>query len=343
MEDPKRIIISRTDSIGDVILTLPLAGILKKTFPDAKLFFLGGSYTEAVIKACGHIDSFLNWDEISRAGTKEGASLLASVKADMIIHVFPRREIAIMARKAKIPYRLGTTNRLYHWGTCNRLVRLSRKRSDLHEAQLNIRLAAKLTGIKDIDLAEIGKLYGLNNTETLKNEFRELIDPGRKNIILHPKSKGSAREWGTDNYKNLVSLLPENKYKIFLSGTKAEEELLRPSGILDDEKVTNICGTMSLGQFIGFIQACDSLVAASTGPLHLAAALGKQAIGIYPPIRPMHPGRWAPLGENAAYLVKGGECNDCFAGGACTCMEEIAPIAVKKLLEKTELGFNVYN
>ena len=338
MKELKRIIISRTDSIGDVILTLPLAGILKKKYPDAKLIFLGRSYTEEVIKACVHIDSFLNWDEIIQPGLSEGTSVLASAGADMIIHVFPRREIALMAKQARIPYRLGTTNRLYHWGYCNMLVRLSRKKSSLHEAQLNIKLAASVTGVSNMDLPEIGKLYGLQQTAPLKNEFKALIDPGRKNIILHPRSKGSAREWGVHNFIQLIDMLPDDGYKIFISGTREEGDLLEPTGIFESTKVTNICGMMSLGEFMSFIRECDSMVAASTGPLHIAAAVGIQAIGIYPPIRPMHPGRWAPLGPKARYLVKGGSCNDCVAGSKCTCMEEIMPQAVKKLLDQEIVG-----
>jgi len=338
MKDLKRIIISRTDSIGDVILTLPLAGILKRKYPRSKMVFLGRSYTEEVIAACKHIDSFLDWDEISRAGKQEGTSMLASEEADLIIHVFPRREIALMARKAMIPYRLGTTNRLYHWGNCNRLVSLSRRKSELHEAQLNIKLASGITGIKFLSLPEIGKMYGLNNTAPLNDDLKALIDPGRENIILHPKSQGSAREWGLGNFMKLIELLPEDRYKIFVSGTREEGELMGPSGIFEHAKVTNICGMMSLGQFMSFIRACGSLVAASTGPLHLAAALGIRAVGIYPPIRPMHPGRWAPLGPKASFLVKGKECNDCSSGSKCSCMEEIEPVSVKKLLEEEFVG-----
>ena len=61
---PKRIVISRTDSIGDVILTLPLAGILKKKFPDSKIIFLGNSYTEAIVRVSVYVDEFINWDEL---------------------------------------------------------------------------------------------------------------------------------------------------------------------------------------------------------------------------------------------------------------------------------------
>jgi len=71
-------------------------------------------------------------------------------------------------------------------------------------------------------------------------------------------------------------------------------------------------------------------VAASTGPLHLAAALGIKAIGIYPPIRPMHPERWAPIGEKATFLVKDKECDECRKQGPCHCMQEILPDKILK-------------
>lgn len=331
MNGNQRIIISRTDSIGDVILTLPLAGMLKKKLPGCELIFLGKSYTHDVIKACEHIDIFLDWDEIT--GNKDAVSLLRSVNAAMIIHVFPRREIARLAKKAGIPARMGTTNRLYHWGSCNKLIRLSRKRSSLHEAQLNIKLIGSLTGVSDIPLEKIPGLYGLTRVDPLESEFDKLIDPKRFNLILHPKSKGSAREWGLDNFKKLIRILPEDKFRIFISGTSDEAVIMKDSGILDDPRITDLTGKMTLAQLMSFIKTCDGLVAASTGPLHLAAALGSKAIGIYPPIKPMHPGRWAPLGQKASFLVQEKECSDCRKGGSCHCMKEISPEAVKMLLE----------
>ncbi|RYG01290.1 MAG: glycosyl transferase family 9, partial [Chitinophagaceae bacterium] len=42
---PENIIISRTDSIGDVVLTLPMAKIIKQQFPDCRIAFLGKEYT----------------------------------------------------------------------------------------------------------------------------------------------------------------------------------------------------------------------------------------------------------------------------------------------------------
>jgi heptosyltransferase-3 len=87
---------------------------------------------------------------------------------------------------------------------------------------------------------------------------------------------------------------------------------------------------LALPEFIAFIAAADGLVAGSTGPLHLAAALGRHALGLYPPIRPMHPGRWGPLGPHAEYLVfDRPDCQDCRAQpAACTCIKAILAVAV---------------
>jgi len=305
---------------------------LKKKLPDTELIFLGRSYTREVIEACEHIGSFINWDELSLQGKDQAADSLRLIKADMIIHVFPRKEIARLAKKASIPIRIGTTNRLYHWSNCNRLVRLSRRKSALHEAQLNLKLMDRLTGMGTIPLEDIPVLYGLSRTEPLEDQFSGLIDKDKFNLILHPKSKGSAREWGVDNFKKLISILPSEEFKIFISGTEAEGELLNDTGIFELHGIINMCGQMSLAQFMSFIKACDGLVAASTGPLHLAAALGITAIGIYPPIRPMHPGRWAPIGIKATYIVKEGECEECRDQGSCNCMTEISPVHIKEML-----------
>lgn len=62
----KRILISRTDNLGDVILTLPIAGILKKEIPGCYILFLGKKYTKPIIEACENVDEFIDWDEIKQ-------------------------------------------------------------------------------------------------------------------------------------------------------------------------------------------------------------------------------------------------------------------------------------
>ena len=315
-------IISRTDAIGDVVLTLPIAGVLKELYPDARILFLGRSYTEEVVKASEHIDGFINWDECKG---------LASFNADTIIHVFPNKHIARLAKKAHIKERIGTTNRIYHWWTCNRLVKLSRRHSPLHEAQLNLQLLRPLGAKDQYSLEEIAAYDGLTRLVSLPAEIAALIDPHRFNLILHPKSRGSAREWGLDNFRELIRLLPQEHFKIFITGTAAEGGLVQPL-FQEFPFLVNLTGRLSLSQLMSFFSRADGLIAASTGPLHLAAAVGIHAMGIYPPIRPMHPGRWAPIGPNAKVFVKEGECEDCRKSGNCHCMREIRAGMLKDYL-----------
>src|SRR5258705_12248945 len=117
-----RIIVSRTDRIGDVVLTLPLCGLLAEEL-SAEVLFLGRGYTAPVLEACPAVSQILDWDSVSAAGDEAQAKFLRDAGADTIVHVFPRKEVARAARRAGIARRIGTTHRIYHWWTCNSLVR----------------------------------------------------------------------------------------------------------------------------------------------------------------------------------------------------------------------------
>ncbi|MEZ5198599.1 MAG: glycosyltransferase family 9 protein [Bacteroidales bacterium] len=328
----KRIILSRTDSIGDVILTLPLAGILKKKMPEAEIYFLGRTYTRDVVETSKNVDYFIDWNEISKLTPEEQESRIETLKADVIIHVFPVKEIAFLAKKANIPLRIGATGRWYHYFACNKLVPLSRRNSGLHEAQLNLKLALPLTGTLEIDLYAIPDYYGFSKVLPLKEADQKRLNTTKFNLILHPKSKGSAREWGLENFARLIEILPKDKFEIFITGTKEEGELAKKDLLEKHSHIVDLTGQFSLKELIGFINGADGLVSASTGPLHIAAALGKHALGIYPPIRPMHPGRWAPLGKQADYFVADKTCSKCRKSNQCECMESISPELVKQKL-----------
>jgi ADP-heptose:LPS heptosyltransferase len=88
--------------------------------------------------------------------------------------------------------------------------------------------------------------------------------------------------------------------------------------------IQNAIGQFDLAQYISFIHACDALIAASTGPLHIAAALEKHAIGLYPPERPINPERWGPIGKKSVYFKGNGDY-----------MEGIGPEIIATYLDQT--------
>ena len=305
------------------MLTLPMTGILKKNFPSCRIFFLGKKYTKPVVDCCEHVDEFIDWDELSAQSQQEQIKFISSIDAETIVHVFPNIKIASLAKAAKIPERIGTGHRWFHWLSCNELPNIGRKKSNLHEAQLNVKLLAPLNLKTAYTLNELNNFCGFKNTKQLSGNFFALIDKQRKNVIIHPKSRGSAREWGLSNFARLIDKLPEDKFNIFISGTKEEGEMMKD--LIDKyPRIHDLTGKLTLPEFIAFIDSCDSFVAASTGPLHIAAALGKKTIGLYAPMRPIHPGRWAPIGKNASYLTLDRNCSDCRRSGNCKCIRNIS-------------------
>ena len=333
-EFPPTFLVSRTDAIGDVVLTLPVCGRLHQLFPGCRVVLVGRSYTAAVAAACPWVDGFLNLDDVQRLPKAEQVATLRQFGAAAIVHVFPNKLLARLAQKARIPVRIGTRSRWQHWLTCNRLVALSRRYSFLHEAQLNLQLLRPLGGAPATPLPAVVPLVYLEAPEPLAATWQQLLAqrrPGQLNLILHPRSRGSAREWGLANFGHLARLLHQAGHRVFITGTAAEgEELAGWQRENAPYLAADLTGQLSLPQLIAFIAAADGLVAGSTGPLHLAAALGRHALGLYPPIRPMHPGRWAPLGPHAEYLVfDKPDCQACRAQpAACICIRAIEPTAV---------------
>jgi heptosyltransferase III len=322
----RRIIISRTDSIGDVVLTLPVAGVLKEQNPDNRIIMLGRDYTRDIINLSMNVDEFVSWDYISTLTPAEQIQRMEELKADVIIHVFPRKRIARLAKKAQIPMRIGTTNRIYHWKYCNFMMMLSRKNSPFHEAQLNLMLLKPFGTHYIYNLDEIPKYYGLKKPESIAEDLKKLLSLTKFNLILHPKSKGSSRDWGIKNYIRLIEILPNDRFQIFITGTEEEGRVIKETIRFDNYKnVIDMTGKLTLRELISFINSCDGLIASSTGPLHIAAAFEKLTIGLYPPIRPMHPGRWAPLGNLSSFIVKNKKCSKCRNGKICKCIEGITP------------------
>lgn len=330
----KTFLVSRTDAIGDVVLTLPVCGVLKQLFPGCRVVLIGRSYTAAVAAACPWIDEFVASDELAQQPAADQVTQVCSYAAVAILHVFPNKAIARLGRQAGIPVRIGTRNRLFHWLTCNRLVALSRRHSPLHEAQLNLELLAPLGWRQQLPLPEVAQLVRLAPVVPVPPAVHQLFaarQAGQLTVLLHPRSRGSAREWGLAHFGQLARLLHAAGHRVFVTGTAAEGAELADWLTEHAAYLTaDLTGQLALPELIACIAAADGLVAGSTGPLHLAAALGRHALGLYPPIRPMHPGRWAPLGPHADYLVfDRPNCQDCRAQPAqCTCIKAIEAATV---------------
>lgn len=318
MPEPNKILISRTDAIGDVCLTLPVCQALKSAFPNSELTYLCRSYTSAVVACFKPIDQVLLLDELQQLDNQTRNKVLGQY--DVVLHLFPNQIVAKWCKQARIPLRIGTAHRFFHLFTCNSRPRFSRKRSALHEAQLNFKLLAPL------GITEVPSLQELNANLSFRVPVLSAAlatQDWRQAVLLHPKSNGSGVEYPIEKYVELSKYLVEIGYQVYFTGTEKEGACFRAQ-IPVHSNISDATGKWDLQTFIYIISKAKALVACSTGPYHLAGLSGIRAVGLFASRKPIHPGRWAALGKGATALVFDPNCQLCAEGRACTCVAQIS-------------------
>ncbi|MEO6524542.1 MAG: glycosyltransferase family 9 protein [Mucilaginibacter sp.] len=300
----KHILIHRIDAVGDVVLTLPTCIYLKQVIPEVIISFLGRGYTKPIVDACSAVDHFIDHDELVLMTEQEQIANIRARNIDVIVHAFIKTTVARLGKKAGIPIRIGITSKNSHFLYCNRLIRLSRGKSFLHEAQRPIFLLRAI-GIDHVPtqgtLAYSYRDHFKPATE-LPERLSQHLKADKFNLILHPKSNGSGREWHMDRFKALINKIPASKFNIIITGSP-KEALLFEDWVKDmPANVTDLSGKMSLAELVAFIFKADGLLASGTGPVHIGAASGIHTLGLFPISWAMNAIQWAPLGRKGQHI-----------------------------------------
>ncbi len=280
------------------MLTLPMAYYIKQELAEAEVYFLGKSYTQAIIEKCPWVDVFINADDLLKWDDSKQVDEFKNYHLNAVVFALPTPHWMRIASLANVPVRIATGHRWSSWKWATDRMFFSRKKSNLHEAQLNLKLLQPLGIEVNPSLNAIGQIDLLGQVPASK----------KNRLIIHPFSQGSALNWTLDQYDELVTLLEDTNFEMVVSGTKKDaEELIKRRGT-PLAQLPSVCGELTLSEFITYIGESRALIACSTGPLHLAAAQGTHAVGLYVNRRPIHPGRWSPLGKHV-HVVKENDVN----------------------------------
>ena len=133
-------------------------------------------------------------------------------------------------------------------------------------------------------------------------------------VAVHPGASAPARTLGVARWTEVTATLVAHGYDVVVTGTPGEAE--RSAAVAaPTRRAPVIVSPDDLRRLAGELARAAVVVAGNTGPMHLAAALGRPVVTVFAPTVP--PDRWKPWGVPHVLL---GELDIACAGcRSCTC------------------------
>jgi heptosyltransferase-2 len=165
------------------------------------------------------------------------------------------------------------------------------------------------------------------HAEVAEWRCRRGFSPSEPLVAVAPGAVGPSKRWPVGAYGVLARRLAEQGCIIAVVGGPDEKPLAAEIAANAGEKVRDLTGS-DLRNAILALAAAKAAVSNDSGLLHVAAALGTPAIGIFGPTSPWH---WAPLNPLAATVEAPNppDCRPCHKPtcrfGHHRCMRDIDP------------------
>lgn len=328
-----KFLIARTDRIGDVVLALPIAEVLKEKFPDCEVDFMVSGRVRKLLEHQPHIDGIITYNN---DGVKETVKMLKEEQFDIAILVHPTLRIALSVFLSHIPKRVGTGYRWFSF-LLNRRVYEHRQPSLKHEVEYNLGL------LKAIGVTRTTKKPLIFVKETEKKraiDFLKSCGVDTDNfIVVHPGSGGSTLSYPEKNFKRLIKLIRERLgYNVVITGGKMERK--KAESIMEGcgSGVVNIAGRTDLRELAAIISLTRMFISIGTGPMHIASAVNTRVVAFFPPSRVTRKMRWRPLSDAIIFEPPVPYCNRCI-GERCkyyNCLSLISPEEVVERIKEWE-------
>ncbi len=337
MKPPLKILLVRTDRIGDVVLSLPMAEIIKKNYPQSKVSYFIREYTSALPDGNPFVDEIIIAEE--SAGEILFSKNLQKIKSknfDTCVVINPTLKIALLMFLAGIKNRVGTGYRWYSF-LFNKKVYEHRKYGDKHELEYNINLLSQIEIESDISNKDI-KFNLITNENSLRKIDSLLVEKGynsgSKIVVIHPGSGGSSVDLPKEKLIQLTKLISTlGKVTIVITGSKNEFDFCKEFEVSDS--VINLAGQLDLSLLKALINKSNLFVSNSTGPMHIAAAFGVYVIGFFPKILSCSQNRWGPYTEKRTIYIPTIDCSNC-TREQCEKLDCMNSIDIGKVFDETK-------
>lgn len=276
---------------------------LRSAYPKAAIDMLVQSRVYELVHDFPGLNKVHQMDKVT---TGQVRKLCKREKYDLGIAVYPTFEVALGMFLGGVKHRLGTGYRWYSF-LFNLPHYQHRKDAIKHESLYNLDLLEELNVIYQKELSislEVRDEHCVNAIGKLKAKG---FDETQRYIVVHIPSLGSAKVWSNRNFLELLKNILDNVnnyYQVVLTGTMDDEPLVKR--IMDklpaDNRVIGVFD-LNLKELAAILSKATLFVGNSTGPIHIAAAVGTFAVGLYSPVKVESPVRWGPLTEKKKIFV----------------------------------------
>ena len=312
-----KILLIKLGAVGDLVMVSPFFDQLRKHFPHSEIVLVVGRSSYTAVEHNPSITRFILADDID---LYRGGLFIRSLEFFRLIFKLRKEgfDLSFVLQRA-ITFRLisclvGVPVR----------VGLGRGRKDLflthsvsnHKIQNESELYLDLLRKLDIPAAFEKTFYYLSDEE---KDFLDLfierygIASGEQVVAIAPgggessKRRMFTKRWPVQNYIELIQRLQrERSSRVILVGGPGDREVTN--------SVIQVCPNcidatdLSFGEMASIFRRCNLFLGNDSAPLHIAASMGINCIGIFGPTDPQ---QWAPLNQNSSFVVKPVECHPC--------------------------------
>ncbi len=346
----RKILVSRIDHLGDVLLATCALPLLKKAYPEAKIDFLAGEWSKDLLSNNPYVDEIIVYNCIlqNRSGslwqrvTSHVASFLRTLKKireeryDLGIDLR-----AYFGNSVPLLYISGVRY-IVGYGTGGFGFLLDKEapyRTGVHEV-FHVADLLKSIGIAAED-EQIRPFYKVS--VAAEEQARRILESKGVNlnesfIVIDPGTGNKKKEWKIQNWRTLTKRLKIHGMKIvFCGGSDVNRTIKAILSNGDEDGIINMSGSIPLEVFAGVVEKASLVIGLDSFPCHLAAALRTPTVVLWSGINDA--AQWRPYGTNVRIVKRDVPCAPCYRSKGCeymTCMD-ISPEDVLEMV-RLQLG-----
>jgi len=151
-------------------------------------------------------------------------------------------------------------------------------------------------------------------------------------IALQPGARWLNKRWPVEHFTELTRRLAgaHADLRFAVLGGKDDQTLAETVCRAAPGRCENLAGQTSLPEMIEWLRRCDLMVTNDTGPMHVAAALGKPVVGVFGPTEPRRTGPYHQLERAVQHRLPCVPClkSRCAWPQPMECLTAISPATV---------------